>query len=141
MKIDLFLEMFCLKKCWSVYYNREGTYYSKYGIFIGNSKRCIKGSLKIFQYINVHSLYVILVPYPPGEEPQAQTGGISAGAIIGILIAIVVIVAAGILIGWFFINRSSSKSFDTTASPPTGSVGFDNALYAERTDDKAQIVA
>ncbi|XP_072020400.1 macrophage mannose receptor 1-like [Amphiura filiformis] len=79
------------------------------------------------------------LPYPPGEEPSAQTGGITAGAIIGILIALLVVIVACVLVGWFVINRSSSKSFDTTTSVTTGSVGFDNSLYG-KTDDKAQIV-
>ena len=68
-------------------------------------------------------------------------GGITAGAIIGILIAIVVIIAAGVVLGWFIMSRNtSSKTLDPAPSKSTPASGFDNVLYSERTDDKAQIV-
>ncbi len=60
--------------------------------------------------------------------------GLSAGAIVGIVIAITIIVLAVSLLGFFLFTRYQQGSLsspgsinDPSAKPPTG---FDNALYA-----------
>ncbi|XP_041458722.1 macrophage mannose receptor 1-like isoform X2 [Lytechinus variegatus] len=84
--------------------------------------------------------YVCEQPKIGGEQPIPDVQGLTIGAIVGIIIAAVIIVCGIALIVFFIRSKQGSLSMkmnDTSNVP--GSVGFDNALYKADGDNTIQI--
>ncbi|XP_072020401.1 macrophage mannose receptor 1-like [Amphiura filiformis] len=75
------------------------------------------------------------LPYPPGSPgtPGKQVG-MSAGAIVGIVIGVTIVILCVSLIGFFLFTRYQQGSLSGPGSindpTPKAATGFDNALYA-----------
>ncbi|XP_078660072.1 uncharacterized protein LOC144904802 [Branchiostoma floridae x Branchiostoma belcheri] len=77
---------------------------------------------------------VVISPGPGQISGQTgnRSGGLDAGSVIAILLAVAMVCILGVVGGWCYFKRQGTKSlfaFSEKTPATTGNIGFDNALY------------